>query len=188
MKVIDTALAGVRLIEPAVFEDARGAFFESYQARNYAEAGIDCAFVQDNVSISSRNVLRGLHIQHPRGQDKLVQVLDGAVFDVAVDVRAGSPGFGRWVGETLSAENRRQLFIPKGFAHGFCVLSERAVFSYKCSDFYAPGNEVTILWDDPDIGIEWPVADVILSDKDRQGKSLAELADGSLPRYEPGNG
>ncbi len=183
MKVTPTALPEVLLIEPDFFGDARGGFMESYQSDRYAAAGIGCTFVQDNLSYSHCGVLRGLHLQNPGGQDKLVQIVEGEVFDVAVDVRVGSPRFGRWVGEVLSAGNHRQLFVPKGFAHGFCVLSDRASFHYKCSDFYVPATEVTVQWDDPAIGVEWPVAQPELSDKDRRGLPLAALR-AKLPAYE----
>lgn len=183
MKVTPTALPEVLLVAPDVFGDARGGFMECYQSERYAAAGIGCAFVQDNLSHSHRFVLRGLHLQHPGGQDKLVQVVEGEVFDVAVDVRIGSPRFGRWTGEVLSAANHRQLFVPKGFAHGFCVLSDRASVHYKCSAYYAPADELTLLWSDPAIGIEWPVATLELSDKDRRGVPLAALR-AKLPNYE----
>jgi dTDP-4-dehydrorhamnose 3,5-epimerase len=185
MKVCPTALPEVLLVEPQFFGDSRGGFFECYHATRYRQAGVSTSFVQDNLSYSSRSVLRGLHLQHPRGQAKLVQVLEGAVFDVAVDVRVGSPRFGMWVGEVLSAENHRQLFIPEGFAHGFCVLSDRAIFHYKCSDFYRPDSEVTVIWEDPDIGIEWPVESPILSDKDRRGVRLRSIVSARLPQVDP---
>lgn len=181
MKVTPTALEEVLLIEPQVFGDDRGFFMETYQDVRYREAGIGCRFVQDNLSFSGRGVLRGLHLQHPAAQDKLVSVMQGEVFDVAVDVRLGSPNFGRWIGEALSAENKRQLFIPKGFAHGFCVTSETALFIYKCSDYYAPDHELSIRWDDPDIGIAWPLDDVSVSDKDKAGALLRDLRPDELP-------
>ncbi len=166
MQVIETALEGVRIIEPRVFEDRRGFFFESYNERAYAEHGIGDRWVQDNHSRSVRGVLRGLHYQAPPGQAKLVRVVVGEVYDVAVDVRFGSPTFGQYVGVVLSAENRRQLYIPVGLAHGFCVLSETADFLYKVTSYYAPQDERGIRWDDPTLGIPWPVRDPILSDKD----------------------
>jgi dTDP-4-dehydrorhamnose 3,5-epimerase len=175
MNVLPTELPGVLIVEPRVFGDGRGFFFESYQQRRYAEAGIPGPFVQDNVSRSARGILRGLHFQHPRAQGKLVMVLAGSVFDVAVDVRRGSPTFGKWVGVELSGENKRQLWIPPGFAHGFCVTSESADFAYKCTDFYAPEHEHTVAWNDPRIGIRWPVEQPQLSTKDAAGKPLAEL-------------
>jgi len=174
MNVLPTELPGVLLVEPKVHGDARGFFFEAYHQRRYADAGIPGPFVQDNVSRSTRGILRGLHYQHPRGQGKLVWVLAGSVFDVAVDVRRGSPTFGKWVGVELSDQNRRQLWIPAGFAHGFCVTSESADFAYKCTDFYAPEHEQTILWNDPRIGIRWPLEQPRLSAKDAAGKRLGE--------------
>jgi len=170
-----TAIEGVRLIEPKVFGDTRGFFFELWHAERYAGFDLPSHFVQDNVSRSRRGVLRGLHVQHPNPQGKLVQVLDGEVFDVAVDVRLGSASFGQWVGYRLSADNHRQLYIPPGIAHGFCVLSDSALLTYKCTDFYRPDTELTIAWDDPDIGIEWPISDPVLSAKDTGAPRLREL-------------
>ncbi len=184
MKIQALKLPGVLLVEPRVFGDTRGQFLETYRRERYAEAGIPCDFVQDNLSVSARDVLRGLHLQNPCGQDKLVSVAAGAVFDVAVDVRAGSPHFGQWVGATLTEENRHQLFIPKGFAHGFAVLSDTAIFTYKCSDRYEPTAELTILWDDPDIGIDWPVETPQISDKDAAGLRLGDVDQARLPSYE----
>jgi dTDP-4-dehydrorhamnose 3,5-epimerase len=181
VKVTETELPGVVLIEPKVFGDARGFFFESYNARRYAELGIPGQFVQDNVSRSVKGTLRGLHFQEPHAQGKLVQVLRGAVFDVAVDVRRGSPSFGRWVGFELSEENHRQLWVPPGFAHGFCVVSELADFSYKCTEFYAPVAERGVRWDDPEIGIRWPVKDPLLSPKDAAAPFLKDAE--VLPRF-----
>ncbi|RMG87623.1 MAG: dTDP-4-dehydrorhamnose 3,5-epimerase [Candidatus Dadabacteria bacterium] len=183
MRVVETELPGVLLVEPRVFGDERGYFLETYQARRYAEAGIPGPFVQDNLSFSRRGVLRGLHYQHPHGQGKLVWVLQGEVFDVAVDIRRGSPFFGRWVGVRLSAENKRQLWIPPGFAHGFCVVSETALFAYKCTDYYAPEAEGTVRWDDPALAIDWPVADPVVSAKDAAGLRLAEIPPERLPAY-----
>lgn len=157
MKRIEMSIPGVCLLEPRVFEDARGWFYESYREDRFRELGISVPFVQDNHSLSRRDVLRGLHYQLGRPQAKLVRVLQGEVFDVAVDVRRGSPTFGRWAGEVLSEANRRQMFVPAGFAHGFLVLSETAEFLYKCSDFYAPAEERGIAWDDPGIGVSWPL-------------------------------
>jgi dTDP-4-dehydrorhamnose 3,5-epimerase len=185
MKVTPTALPSVLLIEPRVFGDERGYFFETFQAERYREAGIIGPFVQDNLSRSRRGILRGLHLQNPRVQGKLVSVLDGEVFDVAVDVRVGSPTFGRHVGEVLSAENKRQLWIPAGFAHGFCVTSDSALFHYKCTDLYHPEHEVGIAWNDPAIGIEWPIRDPLLSDKDRQNPNLCDVVPKTLPPYQP---
>lgn len=183
MKVIETRLPGVLLIEPRHFGDARGYFLETWQQQRYAEAGIAEAFVQDNLSRSARGTLRGLHLQHPTGQGKLVHVVEGEVYDVAVDVRVGSPTFGQWAGALLSADDHRQLWIPAGFAHGFCVTSEVAVFAYKCTAPYAPQHEVGVLWNDPDIGIPWPIAEPLLSDKDRKHPPLAAIPHGALPRY-----
>jgi len=176
MKVTATDLAGVKLIEPKVFGDDRGFFMESWNARAFAQAGIDATFVQDNHSRSRKGVLRGLHFQRaPHAQGKLVRVVVGAVFDVAVDIRRDSPSFGRWVGHELSATNHRQLWVPPGFAHGFVVLSDSADFLYKTTDYYAPQAEGAVRWDDPAIGIDWPRLDVPLSlaAKDRDAPPLA---------------
>ena len=175
MKIIPTSLPGVVVIEPKVFSDPRGHFLETYHQTRYREAGIDAVFVQDNLSFSVRGTLRGLHFQVTRPQAKLVQVIAGEVFDVAVDIRPGSSSFGNWIGERLSAENHRQLFIPPGFAHGFCVISQTAHFLYKCSEFYAPHDEGGILWSDPDIGIHWPITDPIVSGKDAAHPGLFAL-------------
>lgn len=184
MKIIETALPGVVIIEPKVFGDERGYFLESYQAQRYAEAGIAGPFVQDNISFSRRGILRGLHFQYENPQGKLVQVLQGEVFDVAVDVRLGSPNFGKWVGVTLSSDNKRQMYVPPGFAHGFVVTSDVALFVYKCTDYYAPQAEVSIIWNDPDIGIEWPFNESPqLSAKDSAGLRLSEIAAERLPNY-----
>ncbi|MEO1751826.1 dTDP-4-dehydrorhamnose 3,5-epimerase [Thiofaba sp. EF100] len=176
MKVIPTAIPEVLILEPKVFGDSRGFFMESYNARTFGEAtGLDIQFVQDNHSRSVKGVLRGLHYQLQQPQGKLVRVVRGMVFDVAVDVRKSSPTFGRWVGIELSEDNHRQLWIPAGFAHGFLVLSENADFLYKTTDYYAPEHERCIAWDDPTIGIEWPLdAPPLLSAKDRLGISLME--------------
>jgi len=183
VKITETRLPGVLLIEPDVFGDHRGYFMESWNRRRYGEAGLDRDFVQDNLSLSRRGILRGLHYQWPQPQGKLVQVLQGAVFDVAVDIRRGSPTFGQWVGYELSADNHLQLFVPEGFAHGFCVLSEQALFAYKCTDFYNPDTEHSLLWNDPDIGIEWPLTDPLLSDKDAAAAPLNETGRADLPPY-----
>jgi dTDP-4-dehydrorhamnose 3,5-epimerase len=174
MNAIKTAIPDVLILEPRVFGDSRGFFFESYNQRAFQEAtGWAPAFVQDNHSRSAKGVLRGLHYQIFQPQGKLVRAVAGEVFDVAVDIRKSSPTFGRWVGALLSAENKRQMWVPSGFAHGFVVLSESAEFLYKTTDFYAPEHERCIAWDDPDIGIEWPLeGDPLLSEKDRQGKLL----------------
>ena len=183
MKVEKTPLDGVLVLEPAVYRDDRGGFFEAWHRGRYAEAGLPSEFVQDNFSFSRRGVLRGLHFQHPQPQGKLVSVLDGEVYDVAVDVRAGSPTFARWVGVTLSGENRRQLWVPPGFAHGFCVTSETALVGYKCTDFYAPGSEGTLIWNDPRVSVAWPTSEPVMSAKDRAGRTLQELERANaLPR------
>jgi len=167
-------LPEVLMVDPPVHGDSRGFFYEAFQARRYAEAGITGPFVQDNLSRSVRGTLRGLHFQEPRGQGKLVQVLRGTVWDVAVDVRRGSPRFGRWVGMELSEATPRQLWIPAGFAHGFCVLSESADFFYKCTELYAAECDRSIAWNDPAIGITWPLKEPLLSAKDRAAPRLAE--------------
>jgi dTDP-4-dehydrorhamnose 3,5-epimerase len=184
MKVLSTALKGVLLIEPSVFEDKRGFFMESYQQKKYMDSGIESNFIQDNLSFSVRGTLRGLHYQLPHAQAKLVQVIKGEVFDVTVDIRSGSPTFAKWTGVHLSGENRRQLYIPEGFAHGFCVLSETAIFTYKCSDFYSHDSERGILWSDPDIGVDWPVENPVLSEKDRNYDYLKDVPPEFLPIYE----
>ena len=183
MLVTPTGLPEVMLIEPVVHGDERGFFFESYNRREYEKAGIDAVFVQDNVSRSSRGALRGLHYQFPAEQGKLVGVLEGEVFDVVVDIRAGSPSFGQWISAALSAQNHHMLWIPPGFAHGFCALSEHALFAYKCTAFYDPESEGTIRWDDPAIGIDWPLENPILSDKDAQASRLGEVAEDRLPKF-----
>mgnify|MGYP002624817679 CR=1 FL=1 len=180
INVIQTAIPGVVIIEPRVFGDSRGYFFESWSERDFAAAVMPVKFVQDNESMSSYGVVRGLHFQKGRfSQSKLVRVVSGRVLDVAVDIRRGSPTFGRHVGVELSGENFRQIFIPKGFAHGFSVLSEKAVLQYKCDEFYVPSHESAIAWDDPSLGIDWglPLADVRLSDKDRRHPLLSESPD-----------
>lgn len=174
MNIIETSLPGVLIIEPKVFGDDRGFFLETYQQARYASAGITEPFVQDNLSRSARGTLRGLHFQQPNPQGKLVQALRGAVFDVAVDLRRGSPTFGRWFGAELSEQNRRQMWIPGGFAHGFCVVSESADFAYKCTANYAPESGRAIAWDDPDLGIEWPITDPQLSAQDRNAPRLRD--------------
>lgn len=177
MKVIPTEIPGVIIIEPRVFGDARGFFFESWNEKVFADAGLSSRFVQDNHSLSSCGTLRGLHYQLRRTQGKLVRVAAGEVFDVAVDMRSSSPTFGKWIGVTLSAQNKRMLWVPPGFAHGFYVTSERAEFLYKCTDFYDPGSERTLAWDDPQVGIRWPLVpgiETMLSAKDAQGRKFAE--------------
>lgn len=180
MIVKKTRLAGLLVIEPKVFCDSRGLFWETYHARRYAEAGITGAFVQDNASHSVKGTLRGLHYQLKRPQGKLVWVVRGEVFDVAVDIRKGSPTFGKWYGERLSGEEPKQLYIPPGFAHGFCVLSESADFIYKCTNLYAPDDERGILWSDPDVGIVWPVSEPMLSPKDQGFSRLRDVPSGDL--------
>lgn len=173
-------IEGLKVIEPAVFGDARGYFMETYNYNDFKEAGIDCEFVQDNQSSSTKGVLRGLHFQINFPQDKLVRVVNGEVFDVAVDLRKGSKTFGKWYGVVLSAENKKQFFIPKNFAHGFIVLSDEAEFCYKVTDFYHPNDEGGLMWNDPEIGVEWPMPegmtekDLILSDKDKVHPSFSE--------------
>jgi len=181
MNVIQTSISGLIVIEPKVFSDQRGFFLETFRSQRYADFGIDQPFVQDNQSRSSEGVLRGLHFQKRYPQGKLLYVTRGAVFDVAVDLRAGSPTFGKWESVILSDENHRQFYVPPGFAHGFCVLSEVADFCYKCTDVYHPEDEEGILWNDPDIGIQWPISDPVLSEKDRAFSRLAELKPDDLP-------
>jgi dTDP-4-dehydrorhamnose 3,5-epimerase len=177
VRVTQTALPGVLVIEPAVHQDGRGFFLETYHADRYREHGITGPFVQDNHSRSVGGTLRGLHFQLRRPQGKLIRVVEGEVFDVAVDVRRGSPTFGRWVSVVLSAANFRQCYVPTGFAHGFCVLTPVAQVEYKCTDLYDPEGELGIAWNDPAIGIAWPVRQPILSDRDRRHPTLDELAD-----------
>ncbi|MBN2366208.1 MAG: dTDP-4-dehydrorhamnose 3,5-epimerase [Calditrichaeota bacterium] len=167
MYVTASEIPEILIIEPTIFEDRRGFFFESYNEREYRKHGIHVTFVQDNHSRSIKNTIRGLHYQKNPGQEKLVRTVVGEVFDVAVDIRFNSPTFGKWVGIYLSAENKKQVFIPRGFAHGFCVVSDIAEFEYKCSDYYSPADERGILWNDPDLAINWPVNDPIISKKDR---------------------
>jgi dTDP-4-dehydrorhamnose 3,5-epimerase len=177
MKFVATELPGVMIVEPDVFRDARGFFLESYHQPKYAAAGISGPFLQDNHSHSVKGTLRGLHAQHRRPQGKLVRAVFGEMFDVAVDIRRGSPTFGKWVGVVLSGDNFRQLYVPPGFAHGFCVLSERVDVEYKCTDVYDPGGELTIAWNDPELGIRWPVPSPTLSGKDASAPKLRELWD-----------
>ncbi|XXF80664.1 dTDP-4-dehydrorhamnose 3,5-epimerase [Myxococcaceae bacterium GXIMD 01537] len=174
MKIVETAIPGVVIVEPRVFGDDRGFFMETFHSKKYEAAGIVGPFVQDNFSRSVKGTLRGLHFQEPNAQGKLVQVLAGAVFDVAVDIRRGSPTFGKWVGVELSAQNRRQLWVPPGFAHGFYVMSESADFHYKCTALYSPESERSIIWNDPDVGVEWPLSGEapLLSPKDAAAPRL----------------
>jgi len=181
MEIVSLEIPEVKLIKPRVFPDARGFFIQTYHEKQYHDAEIGVRFVQDNWSRSTQGVLRGLHYQLKNPQDKLVSVIRGEVFDVAVDIRKGSPTFGKWVGEILSETNHHQLFVPKGFAHGFCVLSDEVDFVYKCSDFYAPGDEYAIRWNDPDIGIQWSCNDVLVSEKDRTAPLLKEVPANHLP-------
>ncbi len=175
MKIIPASIKDVLIIEPEVFHDNRGSFMEIYHRNRYVDFGIERIFVQDNLSYSKQGTLRGLHYQINNPQAKLIQVITGEIFDVAVDIRPDSETFGNWTGVHLSGKNARQLFIPEGFAHGFCVLSESAHFLYKCSDFYSTKDEGGIIWSDPDIGIDWPVSDPIVSEKDRQLPFLSDL-------------
>ncbi|MBO0724875.1 MAG: dTDP-4-dehydrorhamnose 3,5-epimerase [Blastocatellia bacterium] len=186
MKFITTDIPGVIAVEPRIFRDERGFFLETYQQQKFQEAGIGAVFVQDNHSRSQRGSIRGLHAQLQRPQGKLVRVIEGEVYDVAVDIRRGSPHFGQWVGVWLSAENFRQLYIPPGFAHGFCVTSDVAQVIYKCTDFYDPESEITVLWNDPDLKVNWPLEEIyspILSKKDIVAKPLNQLMD-VLPWFE----
>ena len=185
LKRIDTDLSGCCIVEPAVFGDARGYFYESFNVEKYAAIGIHARFVQSNVSRSARGVLRGLHYQWPNPQGKLVGVLEGEVYDVAVDIRRGSPTFGRWTAAMLTAENKRQFWIPEGFAHGFCVVSDYATFVYQCTALYDRAADAGIRWNDAQLGIDWPVAEPLLSDKDRSTPFLAEVAADKLPAYSP---
>jgi len=183
MNRISTELEGVWIFEPKVFGDARGFFMETWNRQRYAEVGLDVTFVQDNVSRSRRGVLRGLHYQNPNAQGKLVQVLEGEVLDVAVDIRVGSPSFGRFAAVNLSDENFRQLYVPPGFAHGFCVLSETAIFAYKCTDYYNPSAEGGVLWNDPDLNIPWGIDQPQLSEKDKAYLRLKDIPEDKLPHY-----
>jgi dTDP-4-dehydrorhamnose 3,5-epimerase len=182
MRVVPTAIAGVLVIEPDIHRDGRGFFLETYHADRYREHGITGPFVQDNHSRSAANTLRGLHLQVRRPQGKLIRVIEGEIFDVAVDVRRGSPTLGRWVGVTISAENFKQVYVPPGFAHGFCVVSPVAQVEYKCTDLYDPKDEIGIAWNDAAIGITWPVAQPLLSARDAGHRTLAEMTD-RLPAW-----
>lgn len=182
-RITEMPLPGVLLIEPHVFTDPRGFFLETFHQERYAQAGLDRHFVQDNHSHSARNVVRGLHyqLQHPQG--KLVFAALGEIFDVAVDIRRGSPTFAQWFGTRLSQENHHQLFIPEGFAHGFCVLSDTAEVIYKCTNLYTPGDDYGLLWSDPDIAIDWPIENALLSDKDSKNPTLKDAPPEHLPIY-----
>ncbi|NOT53564.1 MAG: dTDP-4-dehydrorhamnose 3,5-epimerase [Deltaproteobacteria bacterium] len=184
MNVIKTDLPGVVIIDPQVFLDDRGFFVETWHQERYQRHGLPEQFVQDNLSASTRGTLRGLHFQHPSDQAKLVYVLQGAVFDVAVDIRVGSLTFGKWISVVLSDENKQQLYIPEGFAHGFCVTSESALVAYKCTDFYNPTADNGVLWNDPDLGINWPTQTPILSPKDSARLPLKAIPAQRLPKYQ----
>lgn len=183
MKCIDTELPGVIVIEPTVHGDERGFFFEAYHRERFLMHGLPTDFLQTNVSRSARGVLRGLHHQWPKPQGKLVWVMEGSVFDVAVDIRQGSPTYGRWYAAELSAENHRMMFVPPGFAHGFCVLSEYATFAYMCTHTYDRSGDRAIAWDDPQIAVEWPITDPSLSDRDRSAARLSDIPADQLPEY-----
>ena len=184
MRVTPTELPEVLLIEPQIFGDSRGYFLESWNQARYREAGVPATFVQDNLSLSRRGTLRGLHFQQPNAQGKLVTVLEGEVLDVAVDIRVGSPWFGKSTGLMLTGESKRQLYIPPGFAHGFYVLSETALFMYKCTVAYAPEAEVGVIWNDPDLAVAWPIEAPTLSAKDAQLKRLCDIDPSRLPVYQ----
>ena len=186
MKVIETALPDVLILEPQVFGDARGFFYESYNKGKWQQAGIEADFIQTNVSRSAKGVLRGLHYQWPNPQGKLVSVLDGDVYDVAVDIRRGSPTFGQWTAVVLSAENKRHFWIPEGYAHGFVTLSETALFNYVCTDTYDREADAGVRWNDAALAIDWPVASPLLSDKDARLPFLADVAPDRLPPYAAG--
>ncbi len=183
LEVIEGNLPGVLSIRPRAFPDVRGFFTETYHADKYREAGIDRAFVQDNFSFSKARVLRGLHYQRKYPQGKLVYVVQGEIFDVAVDIRRGSPTFGQWEGHTLSGENHHQLYVPEGFAHGFVVLSETAAVMYKCTDLYRPDDDCGLLWNDAGLGIDWPVTTPVLSEKDASLPALVDLTEEDLPEF-----
>lgn len=184
MRITPIDIPGVLILEPSVLTDHRGSFVETYHELRYREAGITEQFVQDNYSRSVRNTLRGLHFQHPNAQGKLVMALEGTVYDVVLDIRKGSPTFGQWYGMVLSGSTLQQLYIPPGCAHGFCVTSETACFLYKCTAYYVPKDDRGILWDDPALGIAWPVTQPILSRKDQAHRALAAM-EGELPIYTP---
>lgn len=184
MKFVETEIEGVILVEPRVFRDDRGFFLETHHTERYRQGGISANFVQDNHSRSSRGILRGLHSQRLRPQGKLVRCVEGEIWDVAVDLRVGSPTFKRWVGAHLSAENFHQIYVPPGFGHGFCVLSDRAQVEYKCTDFYNQDDELGVAWNDPELDIQWPLTDPVLSEKDRHAPTL-EAVKHLLPTYHP---
>lgn len=185
MQCIETGISGLKIIEPDVYGDDRGFFMESWHASRYREAGLPAQFVQSNVSRSSPGVVRGLHYQYPNPQGKLVQVLEGRIFDVAVDIRIDSPTFSEWVGVELSAANHRQLYVPEGFAHGFCVLGDTpAMMGYLCTRVFSAEDDAAIAWDDPDIGVEWPVRPTSLSRKDTEAPRISEIPRERLPRFD----
>ena len=184
LNVVKTPLRGLLILEPVVYTDQRGHFLETFQIQRYRDIGITTTFVQDNLAYSHKNVLRGLHFQLKHPQAKLIQVVSGEIYDVAVDIRPGSETFGRWFAARLSEANRRQFFVAEGFAHGYCITSESATVMYKCSDFYHPEDEGGLLWSDPEIGIDWPVANPVVSDKDAQLPLLAALRPDQLPKLE----
>jgi dTDP-4-dehydrorhamnose 3,5-epimerase len=184
MEIRETPLKGLLVIEPKYHRDPRGFFVELWHETRYGKAGVSTKFVQDNVSFSSRGVLRGLHFQKPNAQGKLLTCLQGEIFDVAVDIRVGSPTFGKWYGVSLTSENGWQFWVPEGFAHGFCVVSEKAMVSYKCTELYHPESEASVLWNDPEIGIRWPqVPEYSLSEKDKRGLPLKDFPSTRLPSY-----
>jgi dTDP-4-dehydrorhamnose 3,5-epimerase len=185
VRTIETGIPGLVVVEPAVYGDARGFFMETWNASRYREAGLPGRFVQSNLSRSGSGVIRGLHYQYPEPQGKLVSVLEGRAFDVAVDIRRDSPSFGQWAGVELSAENHRQLYVPEGFAHGFCVLGETALLSYLCTAEYRAESDAAIAWDDPDIGIRWPIGNGKLSARDASAPRLASIDPDALPRLSP---
>lgn len=183
MKISETKIPGVLIFEPAIFSDDRGLFLETWSWQRYHDVGVSASFLQDNVSVSKKHTLRGLHYQHPHGQGKLVQVLSGRIMDVAVDIRFGSPTFAQTVSTILSESNHKQMYIPPGFAHGFCVMSDSAIFSYKCTDYYNASAEGGIIWNDPDLGIDWPIDSPVLSTKDAAYPRLKDIPHESLPRF-----
>ena len=184
MNVKETKLSGILVLEPDAFSDERGFFLETWNRTRYENVDIRGPFVQDNASFSRKGVLRGLHFQYPQSQGKLVQVLSGGVVDVVVDIRVGSPTFGHWISEVLSDENHKQIYIPPGFAHGYCVTSETAIFSYKCTEFYNPATEGGIIFNDPDLNIDWPTRQPILSTKDSDYPRLKDISHDKLPHFQ----
>lgn len=184
MEITETNLPGVQIFEPDVFGDSRGKFLETWSKLRYEQGGISREFVQDNVSYSCKGTLRGLHFQHPHGQGKLIQVLAGEVFDAVVDIRVDSPTFGETFSMILSSEDHKQIYIPPGYAHGFCVVSEKAVFLYKCTDYYESSCEGGVLWNDPDLGIKWPIENPLLSEKDANCCQLKDIDPSLLPHFE----